>query len=267
MNEHMTGQVAASAAEIYEQFFVPALFADWPKHILGAARVQRGDAVLDVACGTGVLAREAASWVGPTGAVTGVDINEGMLAVAYQKMPHLTWKTGHAEALPFADGAFDRVVSQFGLMFFTDPVKAIAEMRRVLRPGGTLAVAVWDSLANTPGYAVVAEILADLFGAEAAQSIEMPYAMGDKQKLAALFTDAGVMHATIQTTPGQARFTSIEDWIYTDIKGWTLADVIDDEGYERLRQYAPQKLARFIQADGSVCFDAPAHIVTAVSPQ
>jgi hypothetical protein len=50
--------------------------------------------------------------------------------------------------------------------------------------------------------------------------------------------------------------------MYTDIKGWTLANIIDDEGYERLRQYAPQKLSHFVLADGSVEFDAPAHVVT-----
>ena len=115
--------------------------------------------------------------------------------------------------------------------------------------------------------AVVTEILADLLGPETAQSIEMPYSMGDKQKLLSLFAEASVAEATIQTILGQAHFTSVEDWIYTDIKGWTLADIIDDEGYKRLQAYAPQKLAHFVEADGSVCFAAPAHIVTAVSPQ
>ena len=71
-------------------------------------------------------------------------------------------------------------------------------------------------------------------------------------------------NATIQTVSGQVRFASIEDWIYTDIKGWTLADTIDEAGYEQLRQVAPPRLSQFVQADGSVSFDAPAHIVTAV---
>lgn len=262
MNEHTTGQVAASAAEIYEQFFVPALFAEWPPRVLAAAGVQPGDTVLDVACGTGVLAREAANQVGPTGSVTGIDINEGMLDVARQKAPPITWKTGPAESLPFAAGTFDRVVSQFGLMFFENPTQAIAEMGRVLRPGGRVAVAVWDSLANTPGYAVVAEVLEELFGAAAAASIQAPYALGDTRRLADLFAEAGMEKITIQTVPGKARFDSVESWIYTDIKGWTLADVINDEAFEELKQYAPQKLSRFVLADGSVSFAAPAHIVT-----
>lgn len=166
------------------------------------------------------------------------------------------------ESLPFEAARFDRVVSQFSLMFFADQVKALAEMSRVLRPGGTIAVAGWDSLQETPGYAVVAEILDELFGPAAAKSIQAPYSLGDTQKLRSLFAEAGMNDATIQTIPGKARFASVESWIYTDIKGWTLADTIDDEGYETLMRYAPQKLSRFVLADGSISFAAPAHIVT-----
>lgn len=263
MNEHDRGQVAASAAEIYETFFVPALFAEWPARVLRAAAVQTGDDLLDVACGTGILAREAVGVVGPAGSVVGIDVNEGMLAVARSNAPGVDWKVGPAESLPFPDATFDRVVCQFGLMFFEDPTQAIAEMGRVLRPGGVIAVAVWDTLEATPGYAAVTELLHDLFGPEAAASIEAPYSLGDTAKLTALFADAGMNGATVHTVPGKARFASLDAWIYTDIKGWTLADVIDEEGYQRLRRHAPQRLGRFVLPDGSVQFDAPAHIVTA----
>jgi ubiquinone/menaquinone biosynthesis C-methylase UbiE len=258
--QHDRGQVAASAAEIYEQFFVPALFEAWPERVLAAADVQPGDKVLDVACGTGILARKAAEFVGPDGSVVGVDVNSGMLAVAERLGPEIEWKTGAAELLPFEDNSFVKIVSQFGLMFFEDQVKAIREMKRVVRSGGTIAVAVWDSLAATPGYAAVAEILDELFGAEAANSIQAPYSLGDKEKLRVLFVEAGLPDVTIHTKMGTARFDSIETWMYTDIKGWTLADIIDEEGYQRLRSYAPQKLGRFVQAGGTVDFDSPAHI-------
>lgn len=264
--QHDRGQVAASAAEIYEQFFVPALFAEWPERVLAAAGVKPGDKVLDVACGTGVLARKTAEWVGPEGMVVGVDVNVGMLAVAEMKGPGIEWKVGTAESLPFDDGSFDRVVSQFGLMFFEDQVQAVREMGRLVRPGGTVAVAVWDSLAATPGYAVVAELLDELFGPEAAESIQAPYSLGDEEKLAKIFEGAGMPDVKIHSVMGTARFDSIEDWIYTDIKGWTLAETIDDTGYERLRRYAPQKLGQFVRADGSVAFDAPAHIAVFNKP-
>jgi SAM-dependent methyltransferase len=262
MSEHQSGQVAASAAEIYDRFFVPAVFIDWPPRLLAATGVQPGDRVLDVACGTGVVALEALRIVGDRGAVIGVDINDGMLSVARAKSAAVTWQKGAAETLPFANDSFDRVVCQFGLMFFTDRVKAITEMQRVLRPGGRAGIAVWAPLADTPGYAAVADMLRGLFGAEVAMSIEVPYCLGDADVLRALLIEAGAVDVRLQTVAGKVRFASLQSWLHTDIKGWTLADVIDDAGYARLQAEAPKRLAQFVLRDGSVEFAAPARIAT-----
>lgn len=262
MSTHDRGQVPDSAAEIYERFFVPALFSQWPPIILAEADVQSGDRLLDVACGTGVLAREALKTVGDSGNVVGIDINDGMLAVARSKPSRINWINGAAESLPFETHSFDRVVSQFGLMFFQDPTTAITEMLRVLRPGGKLAVAVWASLDSTPGYAAVAKLLRDLFGSDVAKSIEVPYCLGDTATLKALFSQAGADEIIIRTVEGKAHFASIESWIYTDIKGWTLADHIGDADYDRLKQAALNTLSGFVCPDGSVEFASPAHIVT-----
>ncbi len=262
MTDHDTGQVAASAAEIYDSFFVPALFAEWPARVLAAAAVQSGDHVLDVACGTGVLARSARDQVGAAGAVTAIDINDGMLAVARKRSPDIAWHTGDAGALAFADDTFDRVVSQFGLMFFPERVRALREMRRVARGNGRIAVAVWGSLAETPGYAAMAALLLDLFGADVANSLAAPYALGDPDVLDTLCTEAGIDDAVIDTIVGRAQFASLDAWLYTDIRGWTLADVIDDADYARLSAAAHERLSAFVDDDGSVSFDAPAHIVS-----
>ena len=104
-------------------------------------------------------------------------------------------------------------------------------MARVLKPEGTLAVAVWDSLEHTPGYAAMTELLRRLFGDEAAEGLTSPYSLGDKAGLLALFRDADMPDAEIKTQTGTARFASVEAWVHTDIKGWTLADMIDDEQY------------------------------------
>jgi len=262
MDEGLKGQVTRSAAEIYEEFFVPALFQQWAPIVADAAGIKAGQRVLDVACGTGVLAREAASRGAP---VTGLDRNEGMLAMARRIAPAVEWKTGRAEQLPFPDAGFDAVVSQFGLMFFDDRAQALREMRRVLKPGGRLAVAVWDRLENSPGYAAMAALLERLFGPRIAGELHAPFALGDADALRALFAEAGLGKAKVATHAGTARFPSIESWVRTDVKGWTLADLIDDDQYALLQREAAVALRRYAKVDGIVMFDAPALIVSAAA--
>ncbi|MCC6456272.1 MAG: methyltransferase domain-containing protein [Caldilineaceae bacterium] len=260
--EQDRGQVSGDAAEVYEEFFVPALFREWAARVAGAAGIQPGWRVLDVACGTGVLARTVAEQVGVQGSVVGLDLNEGMLRVAKRIAPHIEWRQGRAESLPFDTHSFDATVSQFGLMFFEDRRAALQEMIRVLRPGGHLAVAVWDSLDNTPGYAAVTALLQRLLGDPVADLLRAPFVLGDPQLLQSLFTQAGIPNATVTPHAGTARFPSIRSWMYTDVKGWTLAGKIDDEQFEQLCEEAEQVLRPYA-ADGTVAFSAPAYIVTA----
>jgi SAM-dependent methyltransferase len=258
--------VTRSAAEVYEAFFVPALFQEWAGPVSDAAGLAAGQKVLDIACGTGVLAREAAKRVGLGGTVVGFDRNDGMLAVARRTVPAIEWRQGMAEALPFTDRSFDAVISQFGLMFFEDRTAALREMWRVLRPGGRLAVAVWDVLDHSPGYAAMVTLLQRLFGDRAADALRAPFMLGDPAGLRALFAKAGVPNVDIRTANGTARFPSIESWVHTDVKGWTLADMIDEAQYQSLLKEAKIELGIFVQRDGTVAFADPAHIVTAVKP-
>jgi SAM-dependent methyltransferase len=258
------GQVNTTAAEVYEDYFVPALFQQWPSLIADAARIHKGQRVLDVACGTGVLARTIASRVGRTGSVSGVDINPGMLAVARRKARHIEWRQARAENLPYEDNQFDAVVSQFGLMFFENRGDAIKEMIRVLKPGGRLVVAVWAAIETSPGYASLYNLIEDLFGEHLADALRAPFLLGEKSELRSLFKYSGATHLLdVQTCSGTARFNSLESWIYTEIKGWALAELISDEQYHQLLQASTQALSSFVDADGKVAFDAPAHVVVA----
>ena len=266
MEATLRGQVSQTAADVYEKFFVPALFLQWAKPVTDAADISSGQKVLDVACGTGVLAREVAKRVHPNGTVVGLDRNEGMLSTARRASPGIDWKLGQAETLPYADSSFDAVVSQFGLMFFEDQTAALKEMWRVVRPGGRMAVAVWDALERTPGYAAMTKLLQRLFGDQVADALRAPYVLGDPEPLLSLFESAGISNAQIETQGGVACFPSIESWVHTDVKGWTLADLINDEQYETLKQEAQRELKPFERRDGNVKFRAPAHIVTATKP-
>lgn len=257
------GQVTASAAELYDELFVPALFAEWAPKLVAAAGITVGMRVLDVACGTGVLALAAADVVGEKGAVVGVDLNPGMLAVARSKGSGVTWHEGAAEALPFRSQSFDAVMSQFGLMFFSDQRAALEEMWRVVRPGGRLAVAVWGSLEDTPGYAAATSLVSRLFGDAVADLLRSPYSLGDREELQSLLAAAGISEARVKLVPGAARFASIRTWMECDVRGWTLAAELDDAQFEVLASEAEKELGAFVTEDGSVQFAHPALIATA----
>ena len=261
-----SGQLTGGAAEVYEDFFVPALFGAWAAPVADALGLGPGLSLLDVACGTGVLAREAARRVVPGGRVVGLDRNAGMLAVARRIDPAVDWRSGQAEALPFPDGSFDAVGCQFGLMFFEDRVKALEEMWRVVKPGGRMAVTTWAAIEASPGYAAMLGLLERLFGSEVAAGLRAPYALGDAGELRDLLSTAGIGEARLETRPGTARFASIDAWVHTDVKGWTLADAIDDSQYAQLRAAARTELQPFVVEGGRVAFAAPAHLVTATKP-
>lgn len=254
-------RLTADEAWVYEEFFVPALFGQWASTVVDAAAVQPGDRVLDVACGTGVLARAVLGKVAPAGSVVGLDPNEAMLAVAAQKSREIEWRQGVAESIPFADKSFDAVVSQFGLMFFWDPRGAIREMMRVLRPGGCVAVAVWDALDHTPAYTAFVGLLQRLFGSSEADKLRAPFVLGDAKVLLSLFADAGVASPTLTTCDGTARFPTVRDWVHADAKGWLQ---LDEDQYRTLLSEAEHALKAFVTTEGRVAFTMPAHIVTAV---
>ncbi|RMF40223.1 MAG: methyltransferase domain-containing protein [Alphaproteobacteria bacterium] len=259
------GQVVRSAAEIYDAFFVQSLFGQFAAPCCIAAGVGPGSDVLDAACGTGVVAREAVRRTDGRGSVTGLDINPAMLEVA-RRTAGVRWVEGDIAAMPFEDGQFDAVICQFGLMFFPDRAGTLRELYRVTAPGGRMVVAVWDAVERFPGYADLVGLLRGMFGEAAAQAELAPFVLGDPQAFAACFADAGLEPAAMDTVAGEARFASIEDWMTTEIRGWTLADSIDDAGFARLLSAAEGALAHHVGADGRVGFAAPARIAVVRKP-
>ncbi len=262
--ETSAGQVTKNAAEVYDEFFLPALFDHWAPRVAEAAGVEDGARVLDVACGTGSFALEAAGRVGFKGSAGGLDRNAEMLAVARRKAPELDWRLGLAEDLPYDDEAFDAVGCQFGMMYFDDAAAAVGEMRRVLAPGGRMAVTVWDALDKSPGYARLTELVDRMFGDEAAQELRAPFEMGDADAMRKLFGSAGADDVDVASTAGTARFPSLESWLHTEVKGWTLGEKIDDDDeYASLVKEAKAELDTFVGPDGSVVFPLPALMMTA----
>ena len=257
-----TFQISPEQAEIYEATFVPAIFAQWAAPLLDAAGVRPGHSVLDVACGTGILARTAAERVGPTGTVTGVDLNDGMLTVARRLRPDLDWRQGDVADLPFADDSFDVVGCQSALMFFPDATGALREMGRVCRPGGTVGVQVYSGLDAQPAYRPWVEMVARHAGPEAVGLLSTYWVHGDLDTLSGRFASAGLEIADVRTLLGTARWESIDQMVRIEVESTPLVDRISDEVYRRIREESREVLGKYRTETGA---DVPlaAHLVIA----
>lgn len=261
MTKARAGQISLTAAEIYDRKFVPALFGQFAPIIADALSIGDGEAVLDVGCGTGIAALAALGRVGPEGRVAAVDINPGMLAVARTKSDRVAWHAAAAEALPFADATFDAVLCQFALMFLADRTKALREMRRVTKPGGRIGLFVWDSVENSPGYDTLVPLLGEVAGPEAAAALAAPFCLGRRESVDAELASAGLTAERRVSFTGTAHHDSLDDWIDTEIGGWTLAESVTAPQKEALKRVIRDRLAHFVGDDGGVAFPAPAHLV------
>jgi SAM-dependent methyltransferase len=142
-------------------------------------------------------------------------------------------------------------------MFFADREQALREMRRVTKPGGRIAVAVWDRLENSGAYPVEVELLERLAGTRAADALRAPFV------LAALFERAGLASVSITTRSGPASFPSVRTMVEADLRGWlpVMGVDLDEDLIARILREAEDMLARFVTPDGRVAFDSPAHVV------
>lgn len=254
------------AASAYEEIFVPALFQQWPRRVIAAAQVESGHRTLDVACGTGVLTRELPAIVGETPPPIGLDISPGMLEVARRLNPGIEWRHGDACALPFDDASFDRVLCQYGLMFFPDRVKALVEMSRVLAVGGRLAVAVWDSLENNPGFLEKADILDEVGGRLAGDALRAPFCLGDREVLLELGEQAGLLDIEISTVSDEAHFHSMHDFVEAEVRGWLpVMDVhLTEQEIEAVHAECRQHLREYEAGPGrEIILPVSTHVLTA----
>jgi SAM-dependent methyltransferase len=183
-----------TGAENYQRYFVPAIATPVSVDLLETAALQAGERVLDVACGTGLIARLAAEQVGPTGSVTAIDIAPDMIDVA-RATPSpggapIDWHVGDATALALPDDSYDVVLCQMGLIFMEDRPAALAEMRRVLAAGGRLVV-------NTPGtiqppFELMEQAIVDHISPELGGFVRAVFSMDHPDAVAALLRTAGL---------------------------------------------------------------------------
>ena len=223
-------QLTKNGPEAYEQYLVPSIFTPWAERLIEQSSLQEGDRILDVGCGTGIVARRAAARVGEQGIVVGVDINEGMLKVARTAADDLTppikWRRGDATDLPFSDEAFDVIYCQQALQFVEDPAVALQEMHRVLAPNGRIAVGVLRSLAFNAGYDKLAEALERHAGAEAGMMMRSPFRGYSREELHTLAEDAGFDEPVVTIEISSVRYPSVEEFVRREAASSPLAGLL-----------------------------------------
>ena len=221
-------QLVGDAPELYERYKVPALFRPLAQLFLEQVGLRVGERVLDVACGTGIVARLAAPQVGPAGQVVGLDFHTGMLDVARAQPSGsgatVEWRHGDAMALPFADASFDVVLCQQGLQFFPDKVRGLREMARVLVPGGRLALSVWGAV--NPHNAALADALACYVSADAATRSLTPHALSNAETVRTLLVDAGFHTVAIRTAVVTRRLGPLEEALPQEMASTSYAEAV-----------------------------------------
>jgi ubiquinone/menaquinone biosynthesis C-methylase UbiE len=258
-----TFQLSARIARLYEERFVPRLFAPWARHVVDAAELAAAERVLDVACGTGIVARTAADRLGSGATVTGLDINENMLDVARRIRPDIEWRHGDALELPVPDAAFDVVLCQAALMFLPDVPRALGEMARVVKPGGRVVVQVWGSLQTQPAYSCFVEVAARHAGPDAVSLLGTYWSLGDIQSLERKLEGAGLDVIERRTRLEPARFDSIDELVRIEMDSTPLGERVTTEVYERILDDSRHALRSFVLPTGEAEIPLRGHVLAA----
>ncbi len=212
----MNQMESRNPAEMYEYYFVPAMFTPWAAILLDHAALQPGERMLDVACGTGIVSRLASPMLGEEGAVAALDTSQRMLAVA-RELPAppgatIEWHKGNAMKLPFPDGAFDAVLCQHGLQFVPDRQAAVREMRRVLKPHGRAVAAVWQKLDKHPVFDALMHSIARRLALPLAD-VAVPFSFSDPELLRSLFLAKGFERVEVLDEAFPVHFPAPEKFV------------------------------------------------------
>jgi ubiquinone/menaquinone biosynthesis C-methylase UbiE len=252
-------QLEGDSAEAYERYLGTA-FRPFAEDLVRLAAISPGDRVLDVACGTGVVARQAAAAAGRTGSVVGLDINAEMLrvatAVSADIQPPIEWRQGDATRLPFAASAFDVITCEQGLAFFADPPAALAEMRRVLDDGGRVAVSVCRPVECSATYTILADALERHVGREAGTMMRSPFSRWTVGQFRQLFNAAGFADVRVRIEVASLRYPSIAELLRREAASSPLAgpiSAVPPDVRQNLVSDLESRLVDRVDDEGIVC--------------
>lgn len=250
--------IDTTAAEGYERLILPAFMLPVVKDVIDAAAPRPGESVLDVACGTGLVARLVAPLVAPGGTVSNLDFDPAMIAVGRRLVEcptsvGLTWHCASALMMPFDDSAFDLVFCLNGLQFLPDQAAGLAEMRRVMKPWGRLVVTVLSSVDRCKGHSLVLRGL-ERRGVDPTPMLKA-FALGDPAMLEALVGNAGFCGASVRPVRARVRFPSAQHFVDALAAGavatrHALARLPEDQRTIFMREMSEE--FRHYQEDGGV---------------
>jgi ubiquinone/menaquinone biosynthesis C-methylase UbiE len=258
MNNQEEWRLENATAEKYEELFVPALFAAWAVKLVDAARLSEEKNFLDVACGTGIVARTVKDRLKDKATVTGVDLNPAMLHVAQRIRSDINWIEGNAQRLPFENESFDAVLCQAALMFFPDKIAALLEMNRVLQKGGKIAVQVWG---QNEAYDILSDILKEVSGPETASIMQAPFVLQDITLLTDLFKKSAIPVTDLQMDQTILKAPSMEQWLQIELESWALSGKVD---VAEILPKAKERLQSFCTTDETIEIPMKGNIVLAI---
>lgn len=253
--EHASGAHRIAAA--YDERLVPWLFLPWVDRLMSIAKPAPSAQVVDLACGTGLIARSALDHLDNDGRVRAVDADASMLAFAAGRTtdPRVSWHDADAAKLPFASSSIDAVICNQGLQFFPDRPAVLAEVSRVLRPGGRLALAVWGRLERNPWPASMAISIGDALGEDARRGGESVCALGDPDEVEGLIGGAGFSGVEVAEVELTAKHTDATEAIDGQLAALPSAAAIDALGptvRSRLITNMAARLGPWIDGQGAL---------------
>ncbi len=264
-------KASTSAMSFYDEILVPRWFEPWAQLLLDRLEPESGKSVLDVACGPGTVTRLAGRRVGPTGNVTGCDFSPAMLELARSKTSldssaPIVYLECPADALEVPDYSFDLVTCQQGLQFFPDRSAALTEMRRALRPGGKLGIAVWCAIEDCPPCLALANALEQVLGSEVADAYKGgPWGLPDSASLARLANDSGFTNVEVRKYELPVVFEGGPGQLLLTLRATAVATTLDQlsDAVQSAFSAAVERASRKITVAGVVRSHTASHILTA----
>jgi SAM-dependent methyltransferase len=257
-----TGLRTPGMAENYERILVPSIFAPWGQELIERARpIGPADRILDVGCGTGIVARLLRERLGGGARIAGVDANAEMIAMARTLAPELDWYEGNALNLPFADASFELAVSQQMLQFIPDRATALREIRRVLAPGGRFVAATWRARHEQPLYELLGQIAERHLGT----ANEKRFSFGDEPALRGSLTEAGFTNIRIEAVTRTDHFPEFPFRLNALAANFDLGSLSGPERETRLSGIEAESIeaSKPFAFDGGIAAPSSANLITA----